>query len=315
MSEPISRDARIYVSGHTGLVGSAVVRRLQRSGFANVLVATRGEVDLRDPAAVERWFADRRPEYVVHAAGTVGGIQANLDRPADFLHDNVLMAATVLHAAWQSGVSKLLYLASACIYPRECEQPMRESALLTGPLEPSNEPYAVAKIAGVKACQAYRRQYGCRFISAMPTNVYGPGDHFDPRNSHVLAALVRKFHDCKVAGGRNVSIWGTGRPRRELLYVDDLADACLFLLEHYDDPEPMNVGTGHDVSIAELAEFVREAVYPEAELDFDTSKPDGVPRKLLDVGRLHGLGWRHQVELREGIERTYQWYLEHEATM
>ena len=206
---------------------------------------------------------------MIHTAGTVGGIQANLDRPADFLHDNVLIAATVLHAAWQTGVGKLLYLASACIYPRECPQPMRESSLLAGPLEPSNEPYAVAKIAGIKACQAYRNQYGCRFIAAMPTNVYGPGDHFDPRNSHVLAALVRKFHDGKVAGDRTVSVWGSGRPRRELLYVDDLADACLFLVEHYDDPEPINVGTGSDVSIAELAKLVREVVHPAAQIEFD----------------------------------------------
>lgn len=315
MPEPINRDARIYVSGHTGLVGSAVVRRLQQAGFGNILVATRGEVDLRDSGAVDAWFADHRPQYVIHAAGTVGGIQANLDRPADFLHDNVLIAATVLRAAWQTGAHKLLYLASACIYPRDCPQPMRESSLLSGPLEPSNEPYAVAKITGIEACGAYRRQHGCRFISAMPTNVYGPGDHFDPRNSHVLAALVRKFHECKAGGGRTVTIWGTGRPRRELLYVDDLADACLFLLEHYDEIEPINVGTGHDVSIAELADLVREIVHPAAEIEFDATKPDGVPRKLLDVSRLHELGWRHRVELRDGIERTCQWYLEHQPPM
>jgi GDP-L-fucose synthase len=311
MTYPIPRDARIFVTGHRGLVGSAVVRHLHRVGFSKVLSATRDEVDLRDGRAVDAWFAEQRPEYVIHCAGTVGGIAANLARPADFLHDNVMLAATVLRAAWQCKVGKLLYLASSCVYPRDCPQPMRESSLLAGPLEPSNEPYAIAKLSGITACQAYRRQHGSSFISALPSNVYGPGDHFDPENSHVLAALVRKFHESKSSGERVVTVWGTGRPRRELLFVDDLADACLFLLERYDEPEPINVGTGADLAIAELADIVREIVFPAARIEFDTSRPDGVPRKLLDVGRLHALGWRHRTELRDGIEKMYRWYLEH----
>jgi GDP-L-fucose synthase len=309
MPESISRDARIYVTGHRGLVGSAVVRHLQGAGFSQLLTATRDEVDLRDGRAVDAWFAAYRPEYVIHCAGKVGGIAANLAQPADFLHDNLLIAATVLRAAWQTPVEKLLYLATSCIYPRDCPQPMHESSLLTGPLDPSNEPYAVAKLAGIKACQAYRRQHGCRFIAVLPPNIYGPGDHFEPERSHVLAALVRRFHEAKSGGNAAVKVWGSGRPRRELLYVDDLAGACLFLVEHYDDSEPINVGTGEDLSIAELADVVRDAVYPNAGIEFDVSRPDGVPRKLLDVGRIHALGWRHHTDLRDGIEQTYRWYL------
>lgn len=309
MIEPIPRAARVFVSGHRGLVGSAIVRHLRGQEFTNLLTCTRDEVDLRDPASVDDWFAQHRPEYVIHAAGTVGGIQANLDRPADFLHDNLLIAATVLHAAWQANVRKLLYLASSCVYPRDCPQPMAESMLFSGPLEPSNQPYAVAKLSGITACQAYRQQHGCRFISCLPCNVYGPGDHFDPQNSHVLAALVRKFHDAKSTGARQVTIWGTGQPRRELLHVDDLASACLHLLQHYDEISPINVGTGHEISIASLAQLTRDIIFPDAEIVFDTSKPDGVPRKLLDVTRLHALNWHHQIALREGIEETYHWYV------
>jgi GDP-L-fucose synthase len=306
----IAKDARIYVAGHRGLVGSAIVRRLEREGFTQVLTATREQLDLRDQAAVNYWFRANRPEYVFLVAGTVGGILANSTRPAEFLYDNLMIHATVVHAAHLHAAEKLLYLGSSCIYPRECAQPMREESLLTGPLEPTNEPYAVAKIAGIKLCQAYRRQYGSNFISAMPTNLYGPNDNFDLQSSHVLPALLRKFHEAKERGDRQVVVWGTGSPRREFLHVDDLADACLFLMRGYEGDEHVNVGVGQDLSIRELAELIREVVAPEVELVFDTTKPDGMPRKLLDVSRLTGLGWRPRIGLREGIEGTYRWFLE-----
>ena len=300
-------DARIFIAGHRGLVGSALVRRLAAEGYNNLLTATRNELDLRDQAAVDAWFVANRPEYVFLVAGTVGGILANSTRPAEFIYDNLLIHATVVQAAGASNVTKLLYLGSSCIYPRDCAQPMREEALLTGPLEPTNEPYAIAKIAGIKLCQAYRRQYGCDFISAMPTNLYGINDNFDLASSHVLPALMRKFHEARIRGDRQVVIWGSGAPRREFLHVDDLADACVFLMERYSGDGHINVGTGEDLSIRELAETVRAAVHPTAELLFDSSKPDGSPRKLLDVTRLHELGWRHRIGLREGIEQTYAW--------
>jgi GDP-L-fucose synthase len=309
----ISKDARIYVAGHAGLVGSAVTRRLRGGGYTNLLTAERDDLDLRDQGAVNRWFETNRPEYVFLVAGTVGGILANSTRPAEFIYDNLMIHATVVHAAYREGVRKLLYLGSSCIYPRECPQPMKEEYLLTGLLEPTNEPYAVAKIAGIKLCQAYRHQYGCDFISAMPTNLYGPNDNFDLTSSHVLPALIRKFHDAKAEGRGEVVIWGTGSPRREFLHVDDLADACLFIMEYYDRDLHINVGTGEDLSILELAEMVRDVVFPEAGLTFDTSKPDGTPRKLLDVSRLHGLGWHHRISLRDGIAATYQWFLDHHA--
>jgi GDP-L-fucose synthase len=304
--------SRIYVPGHRGLVGSAVVRRLRAEGFTTILTAPRGEVDLRDQAAVDRWFAANRPEYVFLVAGTVGGILANSARPAEFLYDNLLIAANVLEASRRHGVAKLLYLGSSCIYPRECPQPIREEYLLTGPLEPTNEGYALAKIAGIKLCQSYRRQYGCDFVSAMPTNLYGPGDNFDLLSSHVLPALIRKFHEAKAEGRSEVVIWGTGSPRREFLHVDDLADACLFLMRRHDTDVPINVGTGEDLTIRELAELVRDVVHPRAALVFDPSKPDGTPRKLLDVSRLHALGWRHRISLRQGVESTYRWFVENE---
>ncbi|NOZ79075.1 MAG: GDP-L-fucose synthase [Acidobacteria bacterium] len=303
-------DSRIYVAGHRGLVGSAIVRRLEREGFTRILTATRDQLDLRDQAAVNYWFKANRPEFVFLAAGTVGGIWANSTRPAEFIYDNLMIHATAVHAAYTYGVRKLLYLGSSCIYPRECPQPMKEEYLLTGPLEPTNEPYAIAKIAGIKLCQAYRRQYGSDFISAMPTNLYGPNDNFDLESSHVLPALIRKFHDAKLEGRRQVTIWGTGAPRREFLHVDDLADACLFIMRNWDEDIHINVGTGQDLTIRELAETVRDAVHPEAELVWDTSKPDGMPQKLLDLTRLHDLGWHHSIELREGIRSTYQWFLE-----
>lgn len=305
----MSADTRILVAGHRGLVGSAIVRRLHAAGARNLLTATRSELDLRDQSAVDRWFAANRPEQVYLVAGTVGGILANSTRPAEFIYDNLMIHATVVHAAYQSGVRKLLYLGSSCIYPRESPQPMREEHLLTGRLEPTNEPYAIAKIAGIKLCQAYRRQYGCDFVSAMPTNLYGPGDNFDLTSSHVLPALMRKFHEAKLAGRRQVEIWGSGAPRREFLHVDDLADACVFLMENWSDDLHVNVGTGEDLSIKQLAEMVRDVVHPEAELVFDPTKPDGMPRKLLDVSRLHGIGWRHRIELAEGIASTYEWFL------
>jgi GDP-L-fucose synthase len=301
----------IFVTGHRGLVGSALVRALARAGHQNVLSADRHELDLRDQQAVLAWFAEHRPRYVLHAAGTVGGIAANAARPADFLYDNLMIQATVLHAAWRYPVDKLLYLGSSCIYPRDCPQPIRESYLLSGPLEPTNEAYAIAKISGVKSCEAYRRQYGCRFISAMPTNLYGPHDNFDLESAHVLPALLRKFHEARLAGGREVIVWGTGTPRRELLHVDDLAEACLFLLERYDEPSTINVGAGEDVTIAELADLVRQIVHPAAEIRFDTSRPDGTPRKLLDVSRIHALGWRHRIALADGIAQTYEWFSRH----
>jgi len=308
---PIPKSAPIYVAGHRGLVGSSVVRHLEAAGFTNVSTATRDALDLRDQRAVNEWFAAHRPEYVYLVAGTVGGIVANSTRPAEFIYDNLMIHATVVHAAHTTGVNKLLYLGSSCIYPRACPQPMREEYLLSGALEPTNESYAVAKIAGVKLCQAYRRQYGANFISAMPTNLYGPGDNFDLQSSHVIPALIRKFHDAKLQGEDTVTIWGTGSVRREFMHVDDLADCCLYLMENYSAEQHVNVGTGEDLSISELADLVRTAVYPEAILHFDTSKPDGAPRKLLDVTRLHEMGWRHSRPLAEGLVETYQWFASH----
>ena len=310
-AHPIPRDAAIYVAGHRGLVGSALVRRLQRAGFSNILSATRSQVDLRDQAAVNYWFQANRPEYVFLVAGTVGGILANSSRPAEFIYDNLMIHATVIHASRVHGVKRLLYLGSSCIYPRDCAQPMREEYLLSGTLEPTNEPYAIAKISGIRLCQAYRRQYGCDFISAMPTNLYGPGDNFDLTSSHVIPALIRKFHEARVENAPAAIVWGSGTPRREFLHVDDLADACLFIMEHYDGDEHINVGTGEDLSIRELAERVRDIVAPGMRISFDRSKPDGSPRKLLDVGRLHALGWRHTIDLSGGLESTYAWFLAH----
>jgi len=308
----LDRHAAVFVAGHRGLVGSALVRKLEAEGFTRVLCATRQQLDLRDQSAVNTWFQANRPEYVFLVAGTVGGILANSTRPAEFIYDNLMIHGTVVHSAHETGASKLLYLGSSCIYPREATQPIAEDELLTGPLESTNEWYAIAKIAGIKLCQAYRRQYGCDFISAMPTNLYGPGDNFDLTSSHVIPALMRKFHDARVesetSGAANtVTVWGTGAAYREFLHVDDLASACLFLMENYSDDSHINVGTGLDLSIRELAETIREVVNPEAELAWDTTKPDGTPRKLLDVSRIHALGWQAKTSLREGLLQTYRW--------
>lgn len=306
----LDRSARVYVAGHRGLVGSALVRHLEAEGFTEILTATRDQVDLRDQSEVSHWFKANQPDYVFLVAGTVGGIYANSRRPAEFIYDNLMIHGTVVHSAYETGVSKLLYLGSSCIYPREAEQPITEEALLTGPLESTNEWYAIAKIAGIKLCQAYRRQYGCEFISAMPTNLYGPGDNFDLDSSHVIPALMRKFHDAKSTADNQVSVWGTGSAYREFLHVDDLANACLFLMEHYDGDGHINVGTGIDLPIRELAETIREVVNPAAEIVWDPTKPDGTPRKLLDVSRLRDLGWSPTIELADGLRSTYDWYLE-----
>ncbi|MFW2334692.1 GDP-L-fucose synthase, partial [Ilumatobacter sp.] len=306
----LDRSARVYVAGHRGLVGSALVRHLESEGFTDILTAGREELDLRHQSAVSRWFEANRPDYVFLVAGTVGGIGANAARPAEFIYDNLMIHGTVVHSAHETDVTKLLYLGSSCIYPREADQPMSEDALLTGPLESTNEWYAIAKIAGIKLCQAYRRQYGCDFISAMPTNLYGPGDNFDLDSSHVLPALIRKFHDAKSTEANTVEVWGTGSAFREFLHVDDLAAACLFLIEHYDGESHINVGTGVDLSIRELAETIRDLVNPEATIEWDASKPDGTPRKLLDVSRLRALGWEPSIDLASGLDSTYRWYLD-----
>jgi GDP-L-fucose synthase len=308
-------NARVYVAGHRGLVGSAILRRLQQAGYADLLTRTHAELDLREQAAVEAFFAIERPEYVFLAAAKVGGIQANDTYPAEFIHDNLVIQTNVIHAAWRHDVKKLLFLGSSCIYPRLAPQPIREDSLLTGPLEPTNEWYAIAKIAGLKQCQAYRRQYGFNAISLMPTNLYGPGDNFDLASSHVLPALIRKFHEAGERSDPVVTVWGSGTPRRELLHVDDLADAALFLMQTYDDEAIVNVGVGEDLTIRALAELVREVVGYPGEIVCDASKPDGTPRKLLDVTRLHALGWRARIPLREGIAGTYAWYLEHRDSL
>jgi GDP-L-fucose synthase len=309
----IPQDARIYVAGHNGLVGSAIVRRLEAAGHTNILVASRKQLDLRDQSEVSHWFKANRPDYVFLVAGTVGGIMANSTRPAEFIYDNLMIHGTVVHAAYEFPVTKLLYLGSSCIYPRNATQPITEDELLTGPLEPTNEWYAIAKIAGIKLCQAYRKQYGCDFISAMPTNLYGPNDNFDLTSSHVLPALMRRFHDAKLNGIDEVEIWGTGSPMREFLHVDDLADACVHLMEHYDGESHINVGTGVDLPIKELAEKIRDVVHPTARLTFDTSKPDGTPRKVLDVSKLAGTGWKASIDLDTGIRTTYDWFLQQVA--
>ncbi len=308
MGEVVDRDASVFVAGHRGLVGAAICRRLEALGFTDVLTATRAELDLRDQAAVWQWFDQNRPQYVYLVAGTVGGIMANSTRQAEFLYDNMMIHATVIEAARRSAVKKLLYLGSACVYPRLSPQPIPESALMTGPLEPTNEGYALAKIAGIRLCEFYRQQYGCNFITAMPTNLYGPNDNFDLRHSHVLPALMRKFHEAKLRGDAAVEIWGSGKPRREFLHVDDLADGCTYLMYHYEGEGHINIGTGIDHSISELASLIRQIVYPEADMIFDASKPDGMPRRVLDVSAINELGWSATTGLEDGLASTYRWF-------
>jgi len=300
--------ARIFVAGHRGLVGSAIRRRLEAAGCGNIILRSHRELDLTRQAEVEAFFASEKPEYVFLAAAKVGGIWANSSYPAEFIYQNITIQTNIIHASYLSGVKKLLFLGSSCIYPRDCPQPMKEEYLLSGYLESTNEPYAVAKIAGIKICQSYNRQYGSRYISVMPTNLYGPEDNFDLETSHVLPALIRKFHEAKERGLTEVVIWGTGTPRREFLHVDDLADAGVFLMEHYDGSEIVNIGVGEDQTIRELAEMIAEVVGFDGKLQFDPTKPDGTPVKLLDVGRLNRLGWKARIPLRNGLAETYEWY-------
>ncbi|MEN9347562.1 MAG: hypothetical protein RLZZ77_1073 [Bacteroidota bacterium] len=304
----MKKDARIYVAGHRGMVGSAIVRLLQKEGYTNILTRTSSELNLMDQAAVHAFFAEEQPEFVFLAAAKVGGIHANNVYRADFLYNNLMIESNVIHASFLHKVTKLLFLGSSCIYPKMATQPLKEESLLTGLLEPTNEPYAIAKIAGIKLCEAYRDQYGCNFISAMPTNLYGPNDNYDLNNSHVLPALIRKFHTAKMEGAERVEVWGTGAPLREFLHVDDLAEACLYLMLHYNDKLFVNIGTGTDLSIKELAEMIKSIVGFLGELFWNTEKPDGTPRKLMDVSRIHSMGWKHRISLTEGIAAVYAEY-------
>ena len=299
---------KIYVAGHRGLVGSAIVRRLQKQGYDNIVSRTHAELDLTCQADVNAWFKQEKPDYVVLAAAKVGGIHANNSQRAEFIYQNLAMEANIIHAAWQNGVTRLLFLGSSCIYPRDCPQPMKEEYLLTGPLEHTNEPYAVAKIAGIKLCEAYNDQYGCDFVSAMPTNLYGPRDNFDLQTSHVIPALIRKVHEAHAAGDDNVTVWGTGKPLREFLYVDDLAEACVYLLQQNGVTGMFNIGSGQEVSIAELTRTICEVIGFEGDMVFDTNMPDGTPRKLLDTDKLSSQGWTASTSLKEGLAMAYQWY-------
>lgn len=305
----MQKNSRIFVAGHKGLVGSAIVRRLQQEGFDNLLLRSRNEVDLTDQSAVDNFFRDQKPEFVFLAAAKVGGIHANSTYPAEFLRDNLALQTNVIHSAWQHGVKKLCFLGSSCIYPKLAPQPLKEEYLLTGPLEPTNEWYAIAKIAGIKMCEAYRKQYGFDAISLMPTNLYGLGDNFDLANSHVLPAMIRKIHEAKMRGDNEYVMWGTGTPMREFLHVDDMADASVFLMQNYSEDQFLNVGVGHDISIMDLAKLVAEIVGFKGKILTDPTKPDGTPRKLMDVSRLHALGWKAKIPLRQGIEEVYQWFV------
>lgn len=305
----MKKNSKIYVAGHRGLVGSAIIRNLKANGFNNIITKTREELNLLSYQDVADFFSQEKPNYVFLAAAKVGGIHANNIYPAQFIFENLQVQNNVIHNSYLTGVKKLLFLGSSCIYPRDCAQPIKEEYLLTGPLEKTNEAYAVAKIAGIKMCQSYNKQYGTNYISVMPTNLYGINDNFNLENSHVLPALLRKFHDAKLANTKEVVMWGTGEPMREFLFVDDLADACIFLMNHYSDSEIVNIGTGEDIKIKDLAILIKETVGFEGEIVNDTTKPDGTPRKLLDVSKLHGLGWKYETDLRDGIKMTYEWFL------
>jgi GDP-L-fucose synthase len=312
-AEPVSKDAPIYVAGHRGMVGSAIVRRLRAGGYTNIVARTRQELDLLDASAVASFLAAERPAYIFDAAAKVGGIHANNAYRGEFLYENLAIQTNLIHGAMQAGVKRMLFLGSSCIYPRDCPQPIREEYLLTGPLEYTNEPYAIAKIAGIKLCDAYNSQYGTQYVSAMPTNLYGPFDNYDLQNSHVLPALIRKVHEAKQAGAKTLTVWGTGSPRREFLHVDDMADACVFLMESGVESGLFNIGVGEDLSIRELAELVMRIIGFQGEIRFDTSKPDGTPRKLLSVDRLNALGWKARIGLADGIAQTYRSFLAGEA--
>lgn len=309
----IDRAARIFVAGHRGMVGSAIVRRLERDGYRNILVRTRQELNLLDPVATEMFLKTEQPDFIFIAAAKVGGINANNTQRADFIYQNLMIEANVIHGAWKTGIRRLCFLGSSCIYPRECPQPIKEEYLLTGPLEPTNEPYAIAKIAGIKLCESYNRQHGMQYFSVMPTNLYGPNDNYDLQNSHVLPALIRKAHEAKLAGQDELVVWGSGKPRREFLHVDDLADACVFLMDAGVVEGLYNIGCGHDLTIRELAETVMAAVGFPGRIVFDTSKPDGAPQKLLDLGRLRDIGWRARIPLSEGIAQSYRDFLQKDA--
>ena len=311
----MKKDSKIYIAGHRGMVGSAILRKLQENGFDHFVLRNSKELDLCNQQAVSAFFESEKPEYVFLAAAKVGGIIANNTYRADFLYENLAIQNNVIHSAFETKVKKMMFLGSSCIYPKLAPQPLKEEYLLSGFLEQTNEPYAIAKIAGIKLCEAYRKQYGCDFISVMPTNLYGPNDNYDLQNSHVLPAMIRKFHEAKTAGSASVTLWGTGSPMREFLHADDLAEACVFLMENYSEPEFINVGTGKDVTIKELAETVCKIVKFEGDLIWDTSKPDGTPRKLMDVSKLHAQGWKHTIELQEGIALAYQDFLGHHATL
>jgi len=309
MKIKMNKDSKIYIAGHNGMVGSAIVRKLKVLGYSNLILAGLNELDLRNQESVMRFFDDKKPEYVFLAAAKVGGILANNTYPAEFIYDNLMIETNTIHAAYLNKVKKLIFLGSSCIYPKMCEQPIQEEYLLNGKLEPTNEAYAIAKIAGLKMCEYYRKQYDCNFISAMPTNLYGINDNFDLDTSHVIPAMIRKFHEAKINNQKSVMIWGTGEPRREFLYVDDLADALIFLMNNYNEAEHINIGTGDDVKIRDLANIIKDVIGFTGDIEYDTTKPDGTPRKLLNVNKLNRLGWKHQTTLENGLTEAYKWYV------
>jgi len=311
----VEKNSKIYIAGHRGMVGSAIYRKLQKEGYNNIITRSSAELDLRVQSDVEEFFGQEKPEYVFLAAAKVGGIVANNTYRADFLYENLQIQNNIIHSSYLNGVKKLMFLGSSCIYPKLAPQPLKEDYLLTGPLEPTNEPYAIAKIAGIKMCDAYRSQYGCNYISVMPTNLYGYNDNYHPQNSHVLPALIRRFHEAKINNAPEVTIWGTGTPKREFLFADDLAEACYYLMQNYNEEGLVNIGTGEDIAIKDLALLIKDIIGYQGQINFDTSKPDGTPRKLMDVSKLHSKGWHHKIELRDGIKLAYEDFLAHQANL